>query len=167
MSDDATETRIRQRAFELWESEGRPYGRSAYYWLLAEEEILRGDEPSKAAQGEGSSERLSHRRRQAVRGHPVGLTPAMGRPKKPRSPGGGQARRSTVRDEGHRGAPHSVRRDGAGPSQAAGSVVRSAFTRMTAATRRPIAADRREPRSWNGDLTMRRRGLVDEAFASA
>ena len=58
MSDDATETRIRQRAFELWESEGRPYGRSAYYWLLAEEEILRCDEPSKAAQGEGSSERL-------------------------------------------------------------------------------------------------------------
>lgn len=32
--------RIRRRARELWEAEGRPEGREREYWLRAEREIL-------------------------------------------------------------------------------------------------------------------------------
>lgn len=54
--------RIAQRAFELWQNDGRPEGRSLEYWLAAEQELaavptgrpqLRnlGPSPSKAAAG--------------------------------------------------------------------------------------------------------------------
>ena len=32
--------RIRQRAYEIWEALGRPYGDSDQHWLTAEREIL-------------------------------------------------------------------------------------------------------------------------------
>ncbi|MCR6631637.1 MAG: DUF2934 domain-containing protein [Magnetospirillum sp.] len=32
--------RIRRRAFEIWEAEGRPEGRHREHWLQAEREIL-------------------------------------------------------------------------------------------------------------------------------
>ena len=35
---DATDL-IRRRAYEIWESEGRPHGRHVVHWLLAENEI--------------------------------------------------------------------------------------------------------------------------------
>ena len=34
--DAATEARVRERAYHLWEQEGRPEGREAYYWEQAE-----------------------------------------------------------------------------------------------------------------------------------
>ena len=38
---DAMYERIQRRAYELWESEGRPSGRDEAHWLQAESEIAR------------------------------------------------------------------------------------------------------------------------------
>jgi Protein of unknown function (DUF2934) len=38
---DHTHERIQRRAYELWESEGRPAGREHAHWLQAEREIAR------------------------------------------------------------------------------------------------------------------------------
>jgi hypothetical protein len=40
------EDRIRLRAYELWEREGRPAGNDLQFWLIAEAEVL--EEPVKA-----------------------------------------------------------------------------------------------------------------------
>lgn len=34
---------ILQRAYEIWESEGRPHGRDKAHWFLAEAELSNGD----------------------------------------------------------------------------------------------------------------------------
>jgi hypothetical protein len=39
MAPDVTADRIRRRAYEIWEREGRPHGREAEHWRLACEEI--------------------------------------------------------------------------------------------------------------------------------
>jgi hypothetical protein len=39
MSNVSLTERIRQRAHEIWESEGRPHGRALIHWLRAEAEI--------------------------------------------------------------------------------------------------------------------------------
>ncbi|MGY4629103.1 DUF2934 domain-containing protein [Bradyrhizobium sp. USDA 4486] len=39
----AREETIRRRAYELWQSAGRPGGRDLEFWLSAEREFLRGD----------------------------------------------------------------------------------------------------------------------------
>jgi uncharacterized protein YfaQ (DUF2300 family) len=36
---DALDERVRRRAYELWESEGRPAGREHDHWLQAEREV--------------------------------------------------------------------------------------------------------------------------------
>ncbi|MCZ0961207.1 DUF2934 domain-containing protein [Paracoccus benzoatiresistens] len=49
--DQDHQERIRLRAHEIWESEGRPEGRDADHWSRAEEELrnqLEGDQPSGA-----------------------------------------------------------------------------------------------------------------------
>jgi hypothetical protein len=38
---DSVQERIRRRAYELWESEGRPEGRAHAHWYQAEMEITR------------------------------------------------------------------------------------------------------------------------------
>ena len=38
--DEQVRARIRQRAQELWEADGRPEGRELQHWLEAEREIL-------------------------------------------------------------------------------------------------------------------------------
>lgn len=38
--DEDIRTRIRQRAHELWEADGRPAGRELQHWLEAEREIV-------------------------------------------------------------------------------------------------------------------------------
>lgn len=38
--DEATLQKIRDRAYQIWESNGRPSGRDAEHWKIAEEEIL-------------------------------------------------------------------------------------------------------------------------------
>jgi hypothetical protein len=46
MHDSAADAgSIRQRAYELWERDGRPEGRELEYWLMAESELARGTEP--------------------------------------------------------------------------------------------------------------------------
>lgn len=45
---DHIETRIRERAYALWERDGRLDGRDAHYWTLAEQE-LRGASAAPAA----------------------------------------------------------------------------------------------------------------------
>ena len=37
---DELERRIQQRAYELWENEGRPHGREQDHWQQAEREIM-------------------------------------------------------------------------------------------------------------------------------
>ncbi len=38
--DSDKEARIRQRAYEIWQREGRPHGRDAEHWQQAEAEIM-------------------------------------------------------------------------------------------------------------------------------
>jgi hypothetical protein len=38
--DNALERRIRERAYEIWNTTGRPDGRAEQHWLLAEREVL-------------------------------------------------------------------------------------------------------------------------------
>jgi hypothetical protein len=54
------EDRVRVRAYELWENDGRPDGRSEHYWHRARVEIDQGvgqstDTPPASAQQESSS----------------------------------------------------------------------------------------------------------------
>ena len=39
--DQALQTRIRHRAYEIWDARGRPDGESGAHWLAAERELLR------------------------------------------------------------------------------------------------------------------------------
>ena len=39
---DDLQQRVQQRAYELWESEGRPEGREQDHWLQAQHEIAKG-----------------------------------------------------------------------------------------------------------------------------
>lgn len=36
MNVEDTERQVRERAYYLWEAEGRPYGRSQMHWQMAE-----------------------------------------------------------------------------------------------------------------------------------
>ena len=38
--DQTLETRIRQRAYEIWDALGRPEGKAGAHWLAAERELL-------------------------------------------------------------------------------------------------------------------------------
>ena len=46
--DDDREHRIRERAHDLWQAEGRPDGRHERHWLAAEEEFDRQHAASEA-----------------------------------------------------------------------------------------------------------------------
>ena len=45
------ETRIRKRAYEIWEAEGRPNGREREHWERATGEVTRTPNPTAAAKG--------------------------------------------------------------------------------------------------------------------
>ena len=49
MMDNDLTPRILQRAYEIWESEGRPHGRDKAHWFMAEAQIANGD-PQPAAE---------------------------------------------------------------------------------------------------------------------
>jgi len=38
------ERQIRERAYQIWEREGRPHGKSVEHWLQAEAEIAAGEQ---------------------------------------------------------------------------------------------------------------------------
>jgi DUF2934 family protein len=42
MMDNDLTPRIHRRAYEIWESEGRPHGRDKAHWFLAEAELSNG-----------------------------------------------------------------------------------------------------------------------------
>jgi hypothetical protein len=44
-SPDEKDQRVRQRAHELWEAEGRPSGRAEAHWQQAEQELQAVQEP--------------------------------------------------------------------------------------------------------------------------
>lgn len=52
--DQDRQERIRQRAHEIWESEGRPEGRDAHHWSQAEQELGEDSEKGGTSQGETS-----------------------------------------------------------------------------------------------------------------
>ncbi|TMD94022.1 MAG: DUF2934 domain-containing protein [Chloroflexi bacterium] len=63
----AIEERIRTRAYEIWEAEGRPLGREVEHWLQAAQELAhaarRRRDPGEADPGEadpGDGDRDSH-----------------------------------------------------------------------------------------------------------
>ena len=53
------EERIRQRAHEIWEREGRPEGREQQHWYQALEEIMVEEEGSLSSAGEEDPEPIS------------------------------------------------------------------------------------------------------------
>lgn len=56
-NEDKTEAMIRERAYHLWEAEGRPSGRHEAHWLQAEQELGQGRPASsnrKLARGDGA-----------------------------------------------------------------------------------------------------------------
>ncbi len=53
---DHIETSIRERAYALWERDGRRHGRDAHYWALAEQELRGTSEVPVAARETGTDE---------------------------------------------------------------------------------------------------------------
>ena len=93
ISDDA----IRERAYHIWEREGRPHGRDFEHWVRAQVELI----------AEGSTTTIGRKRVAAAR--PAGATPRAPRP--------------SPRRRAHRSPPRSRQRsvrDSAGPSSRAG-----------------------------------------------
>jgi hypothetical protein len=56
----AEESNIRERAYELWEKDGRPEGAEEFYWRLAQEQLEAEVTPEPVPnQGGGSEDQLS------------------------------------------------------------------------------------------------------------
>jgi Protein of unknown function (DUF2934) len=49
------EERVRKRAYEIWEEEGRPEGRDLDHWNRAKQEVRKTDDDLTRAEGEISS----------------------------------------------------------------------------------------------------------------
>ena len=68
---------VRHRAYALWESEGRPFGRDAEHWKLSEEmtlaELAAAPAPKKAARKAAPRKKAAAPRRAAVVEHHAGL----------------------------------------------------------------------------------------------
>lgn len=79
--DSEREAQVRERAYEIWESEGRPDGRDAAHWERAEREIAGGSPVP--PQGTGSEDGLG-----TTSGtEPVGTPPARQPPPDDAAPG--------------------------------------------------------------------------------
>ena len=63
------EHRIRQRAYEIWNADGRADGKADEHWLAAEREVLSARSPASKA----SAPRKSHKRRQQISSIPLTL----------------------------------------------------------------------------------------------
>jgi Protein of unknown function (DUF2934) len=92
------EQRIRERAYLIWESEGRPYGQDAKYWRRAEIEI-----EQERSLADASSDRLSSAEGETRRpAQPVTSRPLADQVREPdEKPGQGKKPRAT------RGKPRS------------------------------------------------------------
>lgn len=80
------ESRIRQRAYEIWQREGRPEGREAEHWRRAEAEITAeagaaaDQTPDRAAAGSKPQSEPSSTATAPVRSRRAGVKPEGGRP---------------------------------------------------------------------------------------
>jgi hypothetical protein len=61
LTDPAREHRVRERAYHLWEADGKPHGRDVEYWERArelvntEETVANGKSPSETSPGPSAS----------------------------------------------------------------------------------------------------------------
>lgn len=62
--DETVKQKIEQRAYEIWESEGCPYGRDFDHWLRAEAEITTSLSESSTPGGESQSTPVKSRAKQ-------------------------------------------------------------------------------------------------------
>ena len=69
---------IAQRAYAIWEEEGRPTGRDQAHWDQAEQEIS-GAAPAQAEAAESAAESPARARRPAMAGEASPPKPARGR----------------------------------------------------------------------------------------
>jgi hypothetical protein len=67
MERTALEQRIRERAYEIWNAEGRADGRAGEHWLAAEREVLRLEVVRVAAQDATTLRKSPGRTRRASR----------------------------------------------------------------------------------------------------
>lgn len=104
--------RIRRRAYEIWEREGRPDGREAEHWRMARDEIATegtsaGDtqevpatrirssaKPSETPAGAGTSPKID------PQNDPLGLTQVEAKPEPPRKRGANRATPKSKRQAG-------------------------------------------------------------------
>lgn len=52
---DDLQSKIRERAYQLWEQEGRQHGRDVEYWLQAERSLAAAPEPPEPSRRVGGS----------------------------------------------------------------------------------------------------------------
>ncbi len=78
-ADKLIEQRVRERAYAIWESEGRPQGRHREHWWRAEREILAELSPPAAV-------RPAPRRRAAGSARPPAAKPPARRPVRGKAP---------------------------------------------------------------------------------
>jgi hypothetical protein len=79
------EDRIRRRAYEIWEQEGRPHGRDWDHWTRAAQEIEKEGVAPEAANSAGSPARKrsgGRRSSPAVQGEAIPSSTAGARPKR-------------------------------------------------------------------------------------
>jgi Protein of unknown function (DUF2934) len=82
----AVEERIRTRAYELWEAEGRPGGREVEHWLQAAQEVAAANGESRVTAAAPPARRTrsatggSTARRTATATPPAAAPPASGPP---------------------------------------------------------------------------------------
>ncbi|GGC05105.1 hypothetical protein GCM10011494_24630 [Novosphingobium endophyticum] len=80
--------RIRERAHELWEKEGRPQGQEHKHWLQAEREIA-AEGASKSTSAKGNSPPGKPAQGEPAKTKTSKAAPQAAKPKKPGTAGGG------------------------------------------------------------------------------
>lgn len=80
------ERKIRQRAYEMWDRDGRPDGRSEDYWLQAERELA-GSDPTAAGSSQSEAAvptQAAPQSKKAANGAASGAKPPVQAPRKRR-----------------------------------------------------------------------------------
>jgi Protein of unknown function (DUF2934) len=81
MDDINLSDRIRQRAYEIWQSEGKPHGRNLIHWLRAEAEI-RDALKAQAPAGKPRTPTSGPPRKRAPSSKPAAKSPPQQPPKR-------------------------------------------------------------------------------------
>ena len=78
--DTDKQRRIRERAYEIWQREGRPHGRDAEHWQRAEAEIEAESQPQAEPETIGAGSAPLRSRRAAKPGRSAESAPSPKRP---------------------------------------------------------------------------------------